>query len=560
MRDLTQLDQLTSPSSNAVDTALSPINSPLNVKAWERALSSHPDKSFIDYVTNGLRRGFHIGYNYERGQSLKSAKRNMLSAKQHPEVIQAYLEHEVQEGRVLGPFPLQYPTVHTSPFGVIPKRHQANKWRLILDLSHPEGSSVNDGIDPSLCSLQYTSVDDITTQILTTGRGTLMAKIDIKNAYRNIPVHPSDRHLLGMEWQHQLYVDGALPFGLRSAPKIFNTVADALEWILRHRGVKNVYHYLDDFIILGHPNSTECSQGLAILKHTCEELGLPLAVEKCEGPSTRLTFLGIIIDTVRMELQLPLDKIERLSLLLNQMTNRNSATKKELQSLAGCLQHAATVVKPGRTFLRRIFELIATLQQDHHRARLNKSFYADLEWWSTFMSGWNATSMFYRSRRVTPDVEFWSDASGSWGCGAIWQSQWLQIQWLSGSPIQKASIAAKEMLPIVLSCIVWRHAWWGCTVRCNCDNEAVVRVINSRYAKDPLLAHMLRSIFFISAKSNFDITAIHTPGRLNIVADAISRNNMSLFHAQVPHAATQPIPISIQIVKGLSSAEPDWSS
>ena len=190
----------------------------------------------------------------------------------------------MQEGRVLGPFPLQYPTIHTSPFGVIPKRHQANKWQLILDLSHPEGSSVNDGIDPSLCSLQYTSVDDITTQILTTGRGTLMAKIDIKNAYRNIPVHPSDRHLLGMEWQNQLYVGGALPFGLRSVPKIFNTVADALEWILRHRGVKNVYHYLDDFIVLGHPNSTECSQGLAILKHTCEELGLPLAVEKCEGP------------------------------------------------------------------------------------------------------------------------------------------------------------------------------------------------------------------------------------------------------------------------------------
>ena len=143
--------------------ALSPIHSPLNVRAWEKALSSHPDKSFVDYVTNGLRHGFRIGYNYERGQSLKSSKRNMLSAKQHPEVIQAYLEHEMKEGRVLGPFPLQYPTIHTSPFGVIPKRHQANKWRLILDLSHPEGSSVNDGIDPSLCSLQYTSVDDIKT-------------------------------------------------------------------------------------------------------------------------------------------------------------------------------------------------------------------------------------------------------------------------------------------------------------------------------------------------------------------------------------------------------------
>ena len=72
-----------------------------------------------------------------------------------------------------------------------------------------------------------------------------------------MPFHPSDRHLLGLEWQNQLYVDGALPFGLRSAPKIFNTVADTLEWILRHQGVKNIFHHLDDFIVLGHPNSTE---------------------------------------------------------------------------------------------------------------------------------------------------------------------------------------------------------------------------------------------------------------------------------------------------------------
>ena len=89
MRDLTQLDQLTSPCSNSVDTALSPIHSPLNVKAWEKALSSHPDKSLVHYLTKGFRYGFHIGYNYELGQSLKSSRRNMLSAKQHPEVIQS---------------------------------------------------------------------------------------------------------------------------------------------------------------------------------------------------------------------------------------------------------------------------------------------------------------------------------------------------------------------------------------------------------------------------------------------------------------------------------------
>ena len=96
-----------------------------------------------------------------------------------------------------------------------------------MDLSSPEDSSVNDGIDPSLCSLSYISIDIIA--ILCLGRGTLIAKTDIKHAYRQVPVHPQDRHLLGMQWQRGYYLDTVLPFGLRSAPLIFTAVADALE-------------------------------------------------------------------------------------------------------------------------------------------------------------------------------------------------------------------------------------------------------------------------------------------------------------------------------------------
>ena len=57
-----------------------------------------------------------------------------------------------------------------------------------------------------------------------------MAKIDIKAAYRLIPVHPADRWLLGMQFEGAIFMDMVLPFGLRSAPKIFNAVANALEW------------------------------------------------------------------------------------------------------------------------------------------------------------------------------------------------------------------------------------------------------------------------------------------------------------------------------------------
>ena len=89
-------------------------------------------------------------------------------------------------------------------------------------------------------------VSDVVRHVLHLGRGCLLAKIDIDSAFRNIPVHPHDRHLLGMIWDNQLYVDTVLPFGLRSAPKIFNAIACGMQWIAKIRDVSYVNHFLDD--------------------------------------------------------------------------------------------------------------------------------------------------------------------------------------------------------------------------------------------------------------------------------------------------------------------------
>ena len=83
------------------------------------------------------------------------------------------------------------------------------------------------------------------------GQGTLLTKLDVQGVYHTVPVHPDDRHLLGMVWKGRIYVYTTLSFGLRSAPKIFNSVAD---WVIRARGVRNVAHYLDDYIIMGSPS------------------------------------------------------------------------------------------------------------------------------------------------------------------------------------------------------------------------------------------------------------------------------------------------------------------
>ena len=157
----------------------------------------------------------------------------MPSVKARPAIVQQFIDSELREGHMFRPFApdeIQYP-VHISRFGVIEKKNQPGKFRLIVDLSYPPGMSVNDGISPELSSMSYTKVDDIVQGIWQSGVGSMLAKIDIKNAYRVVPVHPVDRHLLATAWRGKLFVDEALPFGLRSAPKIFTALADALEYM-----------------------------------------------------------------------------------------------------------------------------------------------------------------------------------------------------------------------------------------------------------------------------------------------------------------------------------------
>ena len=233
-----------------------------------------------------------------------------------------------------------------NPIGLIPKPHRPGKWRLIVNLSAPEGHSVNDGISKELASMHYASMDDAVNTIRRLGRGTLLAKLDLKSAYRKIPVHSDDHALLGMRWEGKTYLDCALPFGLRSAPKVFSAVADALSWAMVYEGIEDVLHYLDDFLFFGPPQSPHCQTAMRTALRVCDALDLPVAPEKVDGPSSYILFLGIGIDTKAMELRLPHDKLARLLHSLKGWQTRRACTKRELLSLIGVLQHAATIVRP----------------------------------------------------------------------------------------------------------------------------------------------------------------------------------------------------------------------
>jgi len=127
-----------------------------------------------------------------------------------------------------------------------------------------------------------------------------------------------------------------------------------------------------------------------------------------------------------------------------------------------------------------------------------------------------------------------SDALGNWGCGAYYNSSWFQLQW--NNSISDAHISAKELAQIILAAAIWGRAWKGHTVRVLSDNTAAVAAINNQTSPVVESAHLLRCLAFFTAHYQCDLEANHILGQCNTRADALSRNNLELFHMLHPQA------------------------
>ena len=126
-----------------------------------------------------------------------------------------------------------------------------------------------------------------------------------------------------------------------------------------------------------------------------------------------------------------------------------------------------------------------------------------------------------------------------------------------GVELQDASITVKELLPIVLACAVWGPIWC-CSLMVHCDNATAIMVINSGYSRVPQI--MLRCLFFIRVRFQMSLHAVHTPGHLNSVADALSHNNLSHLFKQVPTASYTPDRILPELLDLLINQQLDWTS
>lgn len=376
-------------------------------------------------LVDGFSKGFRLNYT---GPRIPTVCKNLISANQHAGKLLEKISSEISLGRIMGPFdekPIS--TLRLSPVGVLPKT--SGLWRMIIHLSYPRDNSVNDHIDESHCTVQYTSFDNIIRMISELGRGALLAKMDIKSAFRLLPVYPGDFDLLGFKFLGKYYIDKCLPMGCAISCSIFEKFSSFLHWLIEYRTKHSTLdHYLDDFIFAGPRDTPVCKDLMNGFTAISAELGIPIAKEKTMGPTSRIVVLGLEIDSINMIIRIPADKLQEISQLIVKALERHKLTCRELESLVGKLSFFCKAVRPGRAFLRRFYDIMKTVKKPHHYIRINSCLKEDFNMWLSILETFPGQAYFPDTTWTDNNViQLFTDSAGSadLGCGAFFSGQWL---------------------------------------------------------------------------------------------------------------------------------------
>ena len=277
------------------------------------------------------------------------------------------------------------------------------------------------------------------------------------------------------------------------------------------------------------------------MSSTFTELGVPLAPEKITGPTRKITYLGIQIDTEYMTIILPTEKYNKLMAQLRSWGKRRKCTKRELLSLIGTLSFAAKVVKPSRMFLRILINLSTTVSKLDHRVTLNAEARADIEWWTEFLPLWNGVELIQHRVVTSHALEFYTDASDK-GFGAVYGRRWLFAPW-ENAVIAQANINVRELFAIVAAVMAWGEDWRNKQIIIYTDSLVIASVWRTGTSRDKRVMCLMRGLFTFIARRNINIHMSHIPGLTNKKADILSRLQFQEFHKWSPEADQHPTPV-----------------
>ena len=528
------------PTSNVQKT--SEINSfniktPIYPERLDSLLKGY-DKHYREKLISGFTYGFRLHYKGPRNISRLSL--NSSSTAKNPEIVDKLIEKELLKNHIMGPF-THKPFEHfiCSPIVIIPKKDDT--FRFIHNLSAPENLSINDNIPRSEATVQYETLDYVVNLVRRFGKGCLLAKADIENAFRLIPIHPADYHLLGFQWRNRFFINSSLAMGCSTSCKTFESFSCALQWIInKNMGMHNVSHIIDDFIFCGPKDNNVCMNTLQYFFKICKDINIPIKHSKTVFPTTLIQAHGCEIDTIQFEVRLPQDKINKCKNAILDILPKQYIYTKELHKLLGLLNFACKCVVPGRTFKRRLEDLtIGLATKVNTKILLDEEAKEDLHIWLKFLAQYNGKSLILDKKWILPStLKIYTDASGI-GYGGYCNTQWFAGLWPKNW--YNVNIHVKEIFPIFILISMFEDYFKNKKLLLFCDNQAVVEIVNKMTSKDKHTMKFVRQIAFITMKNNFHFRIVHIKSSVNEIADKLSRNLLQDALKRAPFLQETPV-------------------
>ena len=523
------------------------IVTPVDVNVYERLLlESKYNKRKRLKLINGFRNGFPLEF---KGECVgKKLSPNLKLRIGSPTEIWNKVMKEVKDKRFAGPFKLEelpFDNFIQSPIGLVPK-DQGKKTRLIFHLSFPKtGDSVNSGIPKDLCKVQYSDFDQAVKRCLEEGINCRTAKSDMSMAFRNLPMSMESWPMLVLKAKHPesgieyFFFDKCLSFGSSISCKHFQDFSDSVAHLVKYRTKKNVVNYLDDFFFAAMLAAI-CNWQVEQFLDICNLIKFPVSLEKTFWASTRLVFLGLLLDTEKQMVCIPWEKVERAKQLTQLFLSRKKATVKEIQELCGYLNFLCKCVVPGRAFTMRLYSRVASNMKPHYHINITAEMKLDIGVWDKFL---NRPDIFCRPfidhlPLDANDVNMYSDASRNFkigGFGAFCGNSWMYKSWNTKIMTDlQPSIQYLELYGVVAGVLQWIHRFKNKRIYLFTDNKSARDMINSSSSRCKNCMILIRLMTFECLLHNVRVYAKYVKSKENSRADHLSRGRIRKFIEESP--------------------------
>ena len=478
------------------------VNENINVIFMRTMLANYNDLQVCDFLEFGFPLGFEGSLENLHSKDQIWKYKNHTGATEFPQHINSYIKKESQHGAILGPFkdnPFADKLI-VSPLNTVPKKDPTER-RIIMDLSFPKGNAINDYIEKNeylgeSTQTIFPKVDDFVELIKTKGKGCMLFKKDLKHAYRQISVEPSQYNLVSFVWNKHIFCDTVLSMGLRSAANICQRVTNAISFIMLQIGIA-ILNYLDDFA--GTEKRENANFAYLCLGSVLKKCGFEESVEKASPPSQIMSCLGVLFNTITMTMEITPERLTEIRNLVKTWLNKDTASLKQLQSLLRKLNFIAACVKPSRIFISRLLIWLRSIYSSseflHPIPDIVKK---DLIWWDKFLPLYNGISMMEYENWSTPDSIFSSDSCLS-GCGGFWNGCYFHATFPESIMKQGFHISVLEILSIIICLKLWGKHFKGQRIIVFCDNLNVCQLLNQGNSKSEILQRSLREVCYLAA-------------------------------------------------------------